>query len=386
MSARRRLLRIAVPLLALATAVLLHEFWISRLELDQALAIARSGEARGDLSGTSWSFDSLLQSWEYRTSREVLERLADDDNPRAMFYLGKFHYFGYGMDEDRDIGFRWRLAAALGGYEPAYLHTGFGFAHGRGTNRDPAEAERWYQKAIEANDERGYARLADLLLRGERTPADVVRAATLLDQGIDDGDQYAAERKIDALLDGILGPVDMNEIVELHKWLALRGDTDAMESLISILNNTGLTAFRHPEETARTYDPEAAYMWTLVAMSHWTDTENSYFDPASYLPRILLHNYPEFLAVSIGPTGWNWDQRQPVPRPPKTAAQNEAEQSTAEARQALVERANRVLSDTTAPLPLPEIANMPYAIDSEAILRAERDAVAFLKTKPFGAD
>lgn len=148
LSGRRQLLRFAVPLLALAAAVLLHEFWISRLELDQAFAFTQSGEARGELPGKSWSFDSLLQTWEYRTSRKVFERLADDDNPRAMFYLGQFYYLGYGMDEDRSTGFRWILAAALGGYEPAYLRTGSSFAYGRGTNRDLAEAERWYQKAI----------------------------------------------------------------------------------------------------------------------------------------------------------------------------------------------------------------------------------------------
>lgn len=370
----------------LFVAVTRHENWLLQMEFDEALATFRSGVAREESHGRPDLFDRTVQAWEYRTARLVFERLANEDHAEAMYYLGNMYDFGMGVEESDYAAFRLHLAAAHAGDQRAYRHVGNRFAFGRGVQRSREEALIWYRRAAETRDTVSYALLANALLRGDPSPADITSADRWLKRGIRAGEEYAAERRIDAILDGAFGPIDMDEVVELHKWLALKGNTDAMENLIWILRNTGPMAFRHPEEIARIHDAEEAYKWTLIAMSHWTDTENSYFDPASTIPLILLNNYRELLDRSVGPGGWDLQNRQPIRQLPSIAARDELGRAVAEARRQLAERARIVLSNPEELPPLPVIPEMPYRLDRATVSRAERDALIFLETAPFDSE
>lgn len=82
-------------------------------------------------------------AWAIRYFRQA----AEQNHPRAQFWLGICHYYGQGVPQDYAEAVRWFALAAQQELPPAQSMLGDCFYHGRGVAQDYREAFRWYCKA-----------------------------------------------------------------------------------------------------------------------------------------------------------------------------------------------------------------------------------------------
>ena len=72
---------------------------------------------------------------------------------KAQSCLGACYTFGWGVEQDDEIGIRWYITAANNGSDEAMWHLGYGYKTGQfGLEKDLAEARRWYEKYTSAED------------------------------------------------------------------------------------------------------------------------------------------------------------------------------------------------------------------------------------------
>ena len=55
----------------------------------------------------------------YKRAMQQLIPLACNGNPQAQYAIGYMYYYGLGVTQDTDVGYRWMQQAADKGYRPA---------------------------------------------------------------------------------------------------------------------------------------------------------------------------------------------------------------------------------------------------------------------------
>ncbi|MGM9971910.1 MAG: tetratricopeptide repeat protein [Anaeroplasmataceae bacterium] len=84
---------------------------------------------------------------DYLKSFEIMNTLAKDGYTQAQYELGKFFYYGYGIDVDYNKAVYWFVRAAEKGDYYAALKLGDSYFYGVGVTQSYDEALFWYKKA-----------------------------------------------------------------------------------------------------------------------------------------------------------------------------------------------------------------------------------------------
>jgi TPR repeat protein len=93
--------------------------------------------------------DGLTAQWnhDYPTAIAIFSKLADDNNPAAMTFLGAVYAAGIGVPKDAVKAEKLYLAAAKMNYPPAETAIGVTLEPGRGPHADIVTAISWLQKS-----------------------------------------------------------------------------------------------------------------------------------------------------------------------------------------------------------------------------------------------
>lgn len=123
---------------------------------------------------------ALLKAQDYKAALQVLQKEADRDNARAMFYIGQVFHRGLGMEPQRLTGISWWERGALLGNHDCMLALSEVFNKGLGVKIEHRQAYTWDRlAAIEGNPIAQY-NFAQYYLHGISVDKDRTRAARWL--------------------------------------------------------------------------------------------------------------------------------------------------------------------------------------------------------------
>jgi len=119
------------------------------MALAQAVAAAEADNKR---------FNEALRAYQvgdYATAFERFERLADEGDPDAQYYVGFMHAQGLGAPQDYARAANWYERAALQGYAPAQNYLGLLYYEGKGVDRDFRTAFIYFELAAAQGNQDG---------------------------------------------------------------------------------------------------------------------------------------------------------------------------------------------------------------------------------------
>ena len=107
---------------------------------------------------------------------------------------------------------------AKAGDPKAQYYMGLLYAHGRGVEKDPAEAAAWFRKAAEQGSTEAQFDLGHLYRRGAGVPQDDAAAVAWWTKAADAGDTFAQSSLAEMYLDG--RGVE-RDLAQAYKWTVL---------------------------------------------------------------------------------------------------------------------------------------------------------------------
>jgi len=148
-----------------------------------ALAVFAAAE-RADARNPLW--DNL--PWDKRMGLSWYRALAEHEDPRAMYRLGRLHETGEIVERDAATAAEWYRRAAEAGHADAAFRLGQLHQRGALGGVDLAEAARWYELAADTGHPEATHNLGVLVERGIAGGApDSARAAELYRRAAADG-------------------------------------------------------------------------------------------------------------------------------------------------------------------------------------------------------
>jgi len=97
---------------------------------------------------------------DYATAFPLFEKLADERNPEARFWLGSMYFLGQGTALNTEKGLALIRSAANAGVTRAQFLMGYIFENGYGVPTDPVQAMTWYTIAashVSSEDDKSVA-------------------------------------------------------------------------------------------------------------------------------------------------------------------------------------------------------------------------------------
>jgi TPR repeat protein len=82
--------------------------------------------------------------FDYATAFPLFQKLANEKNPEARFWLGSMYFLGRGTPLDTEKGLELIRSAANAGVTRAQVLMGYIYENGYGVTADPVEAMTWY--------------------------------------------------------------------------------------------------------------------------------------------------------------------------------------------------------------------------------------------------
>ena len=120
------------------------------------------------------------QKGAYSDAERMLRPLADQGNPKAMYYIGFMYAQGNGVKQDMDKAIEWWKKSADKNFAPAELNLGMTYESGEGgIDKNPEEAAKWYRKAAAQGDTQAETSLGDMYVTGRGVAQDPKEAAKL---------------------------------------------------------------------------------------------------------------------------------------------------------------------------------------------------------------
>jgi TPR repeat protein len=104
---------------------------------------------------------SYYKSENYLDAINIFNKLAQDDDPVALYYLGLCYRFGYGVIEDKTKAAEYFNRSAHLGYPDACFRMSYVYSNGDGAPVNVEHAIEWGKKAIKMGSQRGYCALGD---------------------------------------------------------------------------------------------------------------------------------------------------------------------------------------------------------------------------------
>ncbi|MBW8308722.1 MAG: SEL1-like repeat protein [Candidatus Paracaedibacteraceae bacterium] len=119
----------------------------------------------------------------YVLNADIIQQLAELNNPDAQFSLGELYFKGFQLKKDFKSAVNCYRQAANQGHAEAQLKLGYMYAMGQGTCYNPKEALFWYNKAAELGSAFAYFNLGTMHYVGEGVNQDLQKAAKYYRQG-----------------------------------------------------------------------------------------------------------------------------------------------------------------------------------------------------------
>ena len=117
---------------------------------------------------------------DYANAEKMLRPLADQGNPKAMYYVGFMYAQGNGVGQDMGKAIDWWKKAADKNFAPAEVNLGMTYESGQGgIDKNPQEAAKWYRKAADQGDTQAETSLGDMYVTGRGVSKDPKEAAKL---------------------------------------------------------------------------------------------------------------------------------------------------------------------------------------------------------------
>ncbi|MBP5569894.1 MAG: SEL1-like repeat protein [Prevotella sp.] len=132
-----------------------HEVTLSLLGYDETKASVEVKEneteelnmSLGDVNVSLKKAEGLYDKKEYSQAVEIFQRLANQGNTEAQYYLAKCYDNGWGISQDYQKSFYWNERAANQGNGKAQNNLGVCYRQGVGVEKDLQKAVYWYEKA-----------------------------------------------------------------------------------------------------------------------------------------------------------------------------------------------------------------------------------------------
>ncbi|KAG0261560.1 hypothetical protein BGZ95_004207, partial [Linnemannia exigua] len=142
-------------------------------------------------------------SQNYKTAMNWFLRAAEQENPSAQYYIGRFYAHGFGVPKDSSIGSAWYLKAAIQGHgvqhdfaiaakwhkkaavqghTNAQLAVGSKYKLSQGVPQDYALAMEWYLKAAGQGSIDALYHIGSMYQYGEGVPVDEEKATEWYDK------------------------------------------------------------------------------------------------------------------------------------------------------------------------------------------------------------
>src|SRR5437879_1607602 len=182
-----------------------------------------SASAKPDLPGIATSAETAAQRI-YRTA-------AEDEDPAAMYDLGRKFDEGLGVATDEQQAFQWYSRAAARGHAESMNRLGVLYAQGRGVPQDYVAALAWYRQAVARGSLTAVSNVATLYFYGLGVPQSYSMAAELLQAAAQQGAADAQNKLAAMYNDGLGVAQDQRKARELFRQSAEQGYPPAMVNL-----------------------------------------------------------------------------------------------------------------------------------------------------------
>jgi uncharacterized protein len=119
---------------------------------------------------------SALDAGDYNKALKLLQPLAKQGVPGAMYVLGVMYSEGKGVPKDYAAALAWHRQAADRGHPLSQYEIGVMYDRGLGVRKDPSEAFKWFGRAAELGYAMAQVNLGALYATGEGIPQNYVEA------------------------------------------------------------------------------------------------------------------------------------------------------------------------------------------------------------------
>ncbi len=227
----------------------------------------------------------------YDEAAELIDKI-DIRNAKVQFFVGEMYYYGFGVEEDRNIAVKWYKKAADQGYVVSQWQLGFcyytgsgvtksikeaiiwfrkaadqGYANaqcalgnlydvGRGVVRDSCEAVKWYRKAAEQGFADAQLNLGIMYYEGEGVIKNYQEASTWYHKAAVQGNMLAQYNLGTMYMDGIGVVQDDREAVKWFHRAAKQGSARA-QCQLGYMYNTGRGITQDAYEAVKWYRKSA---------------------------------------------------------------------------------------------------------------------------------
>ena len=118
----------------------------------------------------------LFEEEKYSESIKIFERLAEQNDSVAQYYLGHFFSEGLGVPENSEAAVNFYMLSANQGYAPAQETIGGYYIDGPYLHQNFREAAKWLMLSAEQGEPMAQMMLGLLFAKGQGVPKDLVIA------------------------------------------------------------------------------------------------------------------------------------------------------------------------------------------------------------------
>jgi hypothetical protein len=198
---------------------------------------------------------AAYRSKDYRTAFSGFQKLADQGEAIAQFYLGFMYDIGLGMLKDDQQAAAWYRKAAEQGYVDAQTKMGEMYREGRGVSKDDQQAAAWYRKAAGQGHTIAQFHLGFMYVNGTGVTKDGQQAAAWFRKAAEQGEAVAQYSLGVLYVNGPGVPKDDQQAAAWFRKAAEQGYASAQFSL-GLMFATGQGVPK---------DEQSAYLWWLLA-------------------------------------------------------------------------------------------------------------------------
>ncbi len=181
-------------------------------------------EKFGVLPFAKWDYEpvkaanELMMSGKVGEGIEQLQKLAEDGNAIAMFYMGYHYIYGNGVEEDEKKAVEWYRKAADAGEIESQMTLGFSYKVGRyGLEEDYHKAIEWYEKAALQNFAEAQKPLGCIYLYKGSTEEDNSKAIYWLTKAAESGHPHAQHTLGNCYAEGKVVKQDYQQALKWYK-------------------------------------------------------------------------------------------------------------------------------------------------------------------------
>ena len=185
----------------------------------------------GDVNVSLKKAEGLYDKKEYSQAVEIFQRLANQGNTEAQYYLAKCYNNGWGISQDYQKSFYWNERAANQGNGKAQNNLGVCYRQGVGVEKDLQKAVYWYEKAANQGIAVAQNNLGSCYYNGEGVAKDLQKAVFWFEKSANQGNAKAQNHLGNCYYNGEGVEKDFQKAVYWFEKSANQGNADAQNNL-----------------------------------------------------------------------------------------------------------------------------------------------------------